>query len=124
MVVGMLLGSVINLLHADHYSFILAQGSPPWCPTKVDENGVLVPSTTGYCGADCVVHEDVPLLWKKPKDFEMNLLYEDKTSTAIMNGIKFWVFLISCLTLYILTWCLTLIATSKITSWTLTVTSP
>ena len=58
-----------------------------WCATAVDEDRE-VWSKWGYCGPDCLTHEET-LIWRKDETVKMTLQY--KTDTGVLwTGLEWY----------------------------------
>ena len=57
----------------------------PFCSTGEVYDGY----NWGFCGPDCVLHEDT-FSWRKDKKIKMTLHYHDHTTDALLAGLKWY----------------------------------
>ena len=57
----------------------------PFCSTGEVYDGL----NWGFCGPDCVLHEDT-FSWRKDKTIKMTLHYHDHTTDALLAGLNWY----------------------------------
>ena len=57
-----------------------------WCATKVEENGFS--TDYGFCGPDCLTHEEAKRNWKTDETFKMTLQYDN--SDLLWAGLQLY----------------------------------